>query len=226
MGALLGRLDWGGIERRSQNGPTIEDRLLFSGWDGGSAVPTTAACQDVFNLCDSEATTWLENGAQEAYPLEIYLEVDLSLKWMKKKMSLISWECGLYSHRCVGLYLSNDFDTVQQLLKEKFFSYLFTYTFFLLLIEHIVCGCVCGCKSTCVWAHIHVCAHTFGGQRTSLGIISQTLSICFSLIGRVSHWPGTGKVSYAGWTVSTWDPQASAFVEVRSQVCTTMPGFF
>lgn len=112
-----------------------------------------------------------------------------------KKMSLISCECGIYSRRCVGLYLSNDFDTVQQLLKEKFFSYLFTYTFFLLLTEHIVCGRVCVCKSTCMWAHIHVCAHTFGVQRTSLGVISQTLSICFSFIGRVSHWAGPGKVS-------------------------------
>lgn len=59
-------------------GPRLKtDFCSLAGMEAQLSLP---ACQDVFNLCDSEATTWLENGAQEAYPLEIYLEADLSLK--------------------------------------------------------------------------------------------------------------------------------------------------
>lgn len=129
MGALLGRLDWGEIERRSQNGPTIEDRLLFSGWDGGSAVPTTAACQDVFNLCDSEATTWLENGAQEAYPLEIYLEVDLSLKWMKKNVTYLLRMWLIFTPMCGSVSFKWLWHGPTVTQREIFFISLYLYIF-------------------------------------------------------------------------------------------------
>lgn len=41
--------------------------------------------------------------------------------------------------------------------KRSFFHISLPIHFFLLLIEHIVCGRVCVCNSTCMWAHIHMC---------------------------------------------------------------------
>lgn len=79
--------------------------------------------------------------------------------------------------------------------REVFFISLYLYIFFFYLLNILCVGVfvcviphVCGRTYTCV-------THKFGGQRTSLGIISQILSIFLSFLGRVSHWPGPGKVS-------------------------------
>lgn len=120
--------------------------------------------------------------------------------------------CHLFMLTCASVSFKWLWYGLTAIQREKvFFSSLYLYIFFLLLIEHIVCGHVCVCKCTCVWVHIHVCTHTFGGQRTSMSIISQTLPIFISIFrhGLQLAWNWQ---SVQGWLNSeSRDPLFSAF---------------
>lgn len=60
-------------------GPRLKtDFCSLTGMEAQLSLPLPPV--KMYSTSVTEATTWLENRAQEAYPLEIYLEVDLSLK--------------------------------------------------------------------------------------------------------------------------------------------------
>lgn len=212
---------WKGDHKMGQRLKT-ETFVLWLGWR--LSCPHhwhLATCQDVFNLHSSEATTWLENGAQEAYHLEISLEVDLSLEWIKRMSLMPLIMCHLFMLTCASVSFKWLWYGLTAIQREKvFFSSLYLYIFFLLLIEHIVCGhvCVsvhvCGCTYMCVHIHLEAREHLW----------ASFLRLCpsfFPFLGMVSNWPGTGKVCKAGWTVSP-----GILFSLPSQEGTTMPGFF
>lgn len=69
--------------------------------------------------------------------------------------------------------------------------------------------CLCTCRRTCVWVHVHLCAHVWRDQKSSRGSFLKHSFPCLTKPGLALHWYSTTKLC------GLWHPTESSFISFQ-----------